>query len=105
MVFDFAGRPPEINSALIYAGPGGSSDDGRRRRLEQPGRRIEHGSSILRVGDIRARRRRMAGSGLVGDGHRRRAVRGVAEYHCRRGRARRRAGRRVGGRVPERVSR
>ena len=100
MVFDFAGRPPEVNSALMYSGPGAApmmaAAAGWNNLAAELSTAAASYESVISE---------LAGGEWLGPASlrwpRRRAVRGVDEHHRRRGRARRHPGHRFGGRLPE----
>ena len=87
---DFATLPPEVNSGLMYAGPGSGPIIAAAASWDSLASRGVLGGRRLRVGDLRSHQRSVARPGVGVHGGRRRTIRVVDECHRRASRTGRR---------------
>jgi len=97
MVFDFAARPPEVNSTLIYSGAGAGPMMAAATSFSSPELGAGHECRRLRIGDLAAHRRGLAGPVVDRNGRRGSAEHRVAEHHVGATAGGRRESHRVGG--------
>ena len=93
-MLDFGAIPPEINSGLMYTGPGSGPIDGRRRRLGWGGGGAGHRGIWLQFGDLGVDQCAVDRAFIVGDAFGGHPVRVLAERAGRAGRGDRRPGHR-----------
>ncbi len=78
---DFGALPPEINSGLMYSGPGSEPMLAASAAWDELASRAGHGGGLLLVADQRVDKRALAGAGIDVDGDRCRTLRGVDDHH------------------------
>ena len=82
---DFGALPPEFNSARMYSGPGSASMMAAATAWNGLAARIAFRGVLVRVGDLGADRRAVAGAVVNGHGGRGRTLCGVDERDRRTG--------------------